>query len=299
MNEFVKSLLFKFQVFRDLREGRKLRGEREQGLFPLFIDYELRSTPRYGHGKAPHPELFEILNADRNKYAESLGKFLQFKCALETIPLDQPEDLSMPYWRNGFFGGLDAVTLYAFLTLNNPRLYLEIGSGNSTKFARKAIEDQHLETRIISIDPHPRAEIDRLCDAVRRERLEETDLSIFNTLAVGDILFVDGSHRAFMNSDVSVIFLEVLPRLKSGVLVYIDDIYLPFDYPPEWISRYYSEQYLLAVLLLAGGTRYEVVLPCLFVSDDAELIKILYPLSKDGPLTEVTGWGKGFWLRVC
>ena len=204
----------------------------------------------------------------------------------------------MPYWRNDYLGGLDPVTLYAFLSLNNPRVYLEIGSGNSTKFARKAIEDQHLQTRILSIDPHPRAEIDRLCDAVRRERLEETDLSIFNTLASGDILFVDGSHRVLMNSDVTVVFLEILPRLRPGVLVYIDDIYLPLDYPPEWIARNYSEQYLLAVLLLAGATRYEIVLPCGFVSDDAELMKILDPLWNDGPLAEAAGSGNGFWLRI-
>ena len=40
------------------------------------------------------------------------------------------------------------------------RQMLEIGSGNSTKFARRAIRDHRLCTRITSIDPHPRAEID-------------------------------------------------------------------------------------------------------------------------------------------
>ena len=96
MNAFAKSLLLKFQVFRDLREGRELRGRREYGIFPLFIDYEIRSTPRYGHGKSPHPELFEILSAGRVKYAECMVRFLQFKSALETIPLDQPEDPACP-----------------------------------------------------------------------------------------------------------------------------------------------------------------------------------------------------------
>jgi len=60
---------------------------------------------------------------------------------------------------------------------------------------------------------------------------------------------VDNSHRCFQNSDVTVVFLDVLPRLRSGVIIYIDDVYLPYDYPPEWSMRYYSEQYLLAVVV--------------------------------------------------
>jgi hypothetical protein len=60
---------------------------------------------------------------------------------------------------------------------------------------------------------------------------------------------------------VTVFFLEVLPRLRPGVVVHIHDMFLPFDYPGVWKDRYYSEQYLLAVYLLAGGPHVEVVLP--------------------------------------
>lgn len=299
MNQFVKSLLLKFAVFRDLREGRGLRLSREHpGSFPLYLEYEVHSTPRYGYNKPPHPELFEILNANREKYAQILREFLPFKSSLETITLHEPENRDMPYWLNGAFQGIDAISLYAFVSLNNPRFFIEIGSGNSTKFVRKAIRDRHLQTRIISIDPYPAPDTHRVCDELVRAPLEETDLAVFDTLASDDILLVDGSHRVFMNSDVTVTFLEVLPRLKPGVLVYIDDIFLPLDYPPEWIPRYFSEQYLLAVLLLAGTKRYEVVLPCCFVAYDPELTKILEPLFREGPLAGRKAWGKGFWLRV-
>jgi hypothetical protein len=161
------------------------------------------------------------------------------------------------------------------------------------------VDDHGLKTRIISIDPRPRAEIDALCHEVRREPLEDTDLEVFGRLGAGDILFVDGSHRVFMNSDVAAVFLDVLPRLPSGVLVYIDDIYLPLDYPPDWIPRYYSEQYLLATLLLAGSPRYEVVLPCHFVVNDPDLRRVLDPLWGAGPLAEAAACGgNGFWLRI-
>jgi hypothetical protein len=164
-------------------------------------------------------------------------------------------------------------------------------------FMKKAVDDHGLQTRLVSIDPHPRAEIDGLCDEVRREALEDTDLTVFEGLAAGDILFVDGSHRVFMNSDVCVIFLEVLPKLAPGVLIYIDDIYLPYDYPIEWCSRYYSEQYLLAVLLLAETDRYDVVLPCTFIERDSSLQQILQPLWS-GTIADGFAPGNGFWLKT-
>lgn len=294
MNRLLKSVLLKFELFRDLREGRSVRIKREHGVFLLFLDYEVRSVPRYGHGKPAHAELFEIFNRNRSDYAETLRQFLKFKDKLQQIPVHQPEDLGMPYWHNRFFEGLDAVSLYSIASLRNPQTYIEVGSGNSTKFMRKAIQDNGLRTRIISIDPRPRADIDQLCDEMRRGPLEQTDLTVFANLVAGDILFVDGSHRTFMNSDVSVVFLDVLPKLPPGVLIYIDDVYLPFDYPPEWISRYYSEQYLLAALLLAEGERFEVFLPCTFIEQDPELQRILDPLWK--PIAGAAVPGHGFWL---
>jgi hypothetical protein len=42
-----------------------------------------------------------------------------------------------------------------------------------------------------------------------------------------------------------------------GVLVHVHDIFIPFDYPPAYQRRLYSEQYLLFALL-AGGDRFRV-----------------------------------------
>lgn len=54
------------------------------------------------------------------------------------------------------------------LAAGNPATYLEVGSGNSTRFARRAITVHGLRTRIVSIDPEPRAVVDELCDEVVR-----------------------------------------------------------------------------------------------------------------------------------
>jgi hypothetical protein len=290
----LRAPLLRLQVFRDLREGRLLRLHRQhRSGFPILLDYEVRSVPRYGYGKPPHPGLLQVIDAGRQRYAATIRGFLEYREALVRIPREPPGDPTVPHWGNGYFLGLDAVALYAFAAEQNPRTYLEIGSGHSTRFLRRAVRDQGLRTRVVSIDPHPRAEIDRLCDEIHRQGLEEMDLEPFRALAAGDILFVDGSHRVFMNSDVTVLFLDVLPSLPGGVLVYIDDIYLPYDYPPDWIERYYSEQYLLAVLLLADPDRYEIVLPSTFIERDPELRTLVDPLR---PIA--SGPGNGFWLRT-
>ena len=156
-------------------------------------------------------------------------------------------------WENDYWGSLDAVWQVAALRDRDPRRYVEVGSGSSTLFARRAIDDFGLRTRITSIDPSPRREVDDACDEVVRQSLELTDLSVFEGLSSGDVVLVDGSHVVSMNSDAVVFFLEVLPALPAGVLVGIDDVYLPWDYHPTWVRRGYGEQYLLAAYLLGGG----------------------------------------------
>ncbi|MEW6696864.1 MAG: class I SAM-dependent methyltransferase [Bacillota bacterium] len=265
----------------------------------IFLDYPVNPEPRYGYGKPPHPELTEILNRNAAVYQQYLKSFLQYKDDLVRIPKTQSSPTAAePAWINGWLPGLDSVAIYGFLALHNPQRYFEIGSGNSTKFARRAIQDHGLQTKIISVDPHPRAEIDALCDTVIRQPVEQADLSVFQELEAGDILFVDHSHRSFTNSDATVVFLEILPRLKPGVLVEFHDILLPFDYPPEWKQRFYNEQYLLACYLLAEGSRFETILPNLFISRHIELNKILSPLWEAPEMQGVETHGGSFWIRM-
>lgn len=235
--------------------------------YPVILEYPINPRPRWGHGKPPHAELHGALQKRDADYEAILRSFERFKPWLSDIAQEDTTP-SEPVWNNSYFSALDAIALYGMLGLHNPSHYLEIGSGHSTKFARRAIRDLKLRTRITSVDPAPRAEIDPICDDLVRKPVEDVPVEFLTALQPGDVLFVDNSHRVFMNSDVTFLFLEVLPRLASGVMVHVHDICLPYDYPPSWAKRHYSEQYLLAAFLVAECPWIEVLLPNAYVSHE-------------------------------
>lgn len=259
-------------------------------------DHHQRVLPRYGYGKPAHGRLLEIIGRDRDAYRARLESFLSYKEDLLRIPLD-PENAESPHWNNIYFCGLDAVALYGLLASTNPARYVEVGSGNSTKFARRAIRDHGLRTRITSIDPAPRQEVDAICDRVIRAPLEDADLTVFDEIESGDIVFFDGSHQALPNSDVTVAFLEVLPRLPSGTLVEFHDITIPWDYPQFFIDMRYSEQYMLAAHLLAHPAA-DIVLPNWFISTTPELHHVLDPIWDQFTWSASATNGLSFWMRV-
>jgi hypothetical protein len=265
----------------------------------LFLDYRVQFQPRYGHGKPPHPELYSIIDKQRNNYVEFLRIALSYKSFIHTIlPSGKEQDPQKPIWNNGFLPGLDIIGIYTLIAHFKPQHYLEIGSGNSTKVAFKAKQEQSPATRITSIDPMPRVEIDTLSDKVIRKPFEATDLTLIEALRENDILFVDNSHRILPNSDAMVFFMEILPRLKKGVIVHIHDIYLPYDYPQDMCDRFYSEQYGLAFYLLANPEKFEVLLPNYFISEDAHLSSFISPMWDHPNLKGVERHGGSFWLRI-
>jgi hypothetical protein len=264
----------------------------------ITLDYPIRPTPRWGHGRPPHQRLHRILNRGRERYRQHVGDIVALAPGLRAIPLRQSHDDALaPAWLNPWFSGLDLAALYMFVARYRPARYIEIGSGWTTRIARRAARDAGSDLHITSIDPQPRAEVDSLCDVVVRRAAEDVDWTLIGDLSAGDILFLDSSHRVFTNSDCVIFSLEILPALKPGVLVHLHDIFLPYDYPPEWNDRYYSEQYLLAAWLLAEGSRFSVELPNMFVSLDPDLRDGLSPLW-NGELAGVQRHGGSFWLRT-
>ncbi|MBD1869400.1 class I SAM-dependent methyltransferase [Cyanobacteria bacterium FACHB-471] len=266
----------------------------------ITLDYPVNPQPRYGYGKPPHAKLHELIDKRRQSYKEVLNLFLKYESDLLKLPkVPDPDNLKEPAWINSWIPGSDSTALYCLLRLCNPGQYFEIGSGNSTKFARRAITDGNLRTKIFSFDPQPRDEVNSICDSMVRKPIEDVDVSIFEQLEEGDFLFVDNSHRLFMNSDVAVVFLDILPRLKRGIFVEFHDVFLPFDYPPQWKDRHYSEQYMLAAYLLAEGKKFDVLLPNAFVGVDPELSNILLPLWKKLEIdASVARHGSSFWIRT-
>lgn len=260
-------------AMRNLREigaagYRRLRPRAEpepaEPLFTIELEYPVDPVPRYGWGRPSHPQLASLLDSGAAHYNATLKSFNQFADPLARIPLESTSPTGA-FWNNHWFQGLDIVALYSLLAQRDPGICLEIGAGFSTRIARRAIQDHGLRTRIVSIDPEPRSPVADIADEHIRSGLQDVDLQIFDTLGAGDMLLFDGSHRVLTNSDVTVLFTEVLPRLAAGVLVEVHDIFLPWDYRPDWSDRWYSEQYLLAGWLL-GGSRLRVVLPSFYLS---------------------------------
>jgi hypothetical protein len=269
--------------------------DRVDGQTRIALDYvpSAVSAPRYGWGRPPHPDLVRLLDQYRDDYAKAVNGLLPFVPDLAKISLDEQVDDPL-FWRNGYCSGLDAASIYGFLRTLQPDTYLEIGSGFSTLFADRARRDGGASTRIVSIDPAPRTEVAAVCDVVVRRPLEQVDLSALPALHSGDIVFVDGSHRVFESSDVVVAFLELVPSLPTGITLGVDDVMLPFSYPPDWMDRFYSEQYLLAAYLLGGAGRLRPLLPNYYLSR--------YPLRKEQelwsrpPLNNVNPQGTAMWF---
>jgi hypothetical protein len=235
--------------------------------------------------------------AGNERYRIFLQDSLCFHKNFRRIPVNEGDRASdtEPFWLNDWFSALDAISLYTMLARCQPRTFIEIGSGNSTRFARRAVSDLGLPTRLCSIDPMPRAEIDTLCDEIIRQPFQDVDLGVFDTLEPGDIAFLDGSHRVFQNSDATVFLTEVVPSLAPGVVIGIHDIFLPEDYPPVWLRRYYSEQYLLSCYLM-GGDIAEILCPVHHIGRTPELVSVLDPIWMDAALPGLWKTGGMFWF---
>ena len=271
----------------------------EQGVHEFtMVDYPYRAVVRYGAGRPAHPELAAIIGQGRNRYRALLDAWAPLQPDFADVPRGGSYETLTPFWFNSWFSPLDAIALTGFLRTENPRLMVEIGSGVSTKYARRAVSRYGLRTRLVSIDPQPRNDIDQLCDQVIRKPLELCGTDMFDVLEPGDIFFLDSSHRSFQGSDVTVFFLEILPRLKPGVIVHIHDIYLPYDYIAGHLPRLWNEQYLLASALLFGAERFEILFPSWFVGRDPDLMAHAEALFRKGPMAPVDLYGASFWMKM-
>lgn len=154
---------------------------------------------------------------------------------------------------NDYFAACDAAVLYLMVRHWRPNRIVEVGCGNSTRISRQAIRDGHLATELTAIDPEPRIDIEGMIDRFERKIVEEVDEAVFGSLASGDFLFIDSSHKAFVGNDVAYLFCKIIPKLKPGVIVHVHDIFLPYDYPPSLALEYpdWGEQYVMHALTYA------------------------------------------------
>jgi predicted O-methyltransferase YrrM len=162
------------------------------------------------------------------------------------------------YFGNASFESVDAEVLYCMIRHFKPSKVIEIGSGFSTLLIAQASrynrkEGKDLELNVI--DPYPMKMIENIPEisSLIKKRVQEIDFGFFQQLGSGDVLFIDSSHVVKIGSDVNYLYLEMLPRLKEGVVVHAHDIFIPMEYPEDWILRehtFWTEQYLLQAFLI-------------------------------------------------
>jgi hypothetical protein len=169
------------------------------------------------------------------------------------------------------YPAFDARTLYYSIREHKPAKYLEVGSGLSTYYASLAAGQNAAEgspMSITCIEPYP-------YDALRTLEgfdliegfVQDVPVGRFEELESGDVLFIDSSHALKIDSDVAYLFLEVLPRVKPGVLVHIHDVPFPYNvpYPADtWIfgerAPVYWNEAMVVQAFLAFNSAFEVQL---------------------------------------
>ncbi|MGH8674339.1 MAG: class I SAM-dependent methyltransferase [Burkholderiales bacterium] len=177
---------------------------------------------------------------------EQLACIERYAPALESLGTEPPP---APRWTQDWFPRLDAAAAYTMVRRFRPRRIVEVGSGHSTRFLARAASDGATGTKIIAIDPAPRATLAGLDIEWLRMRVQEVGDRPFASLGEGDFLVIDSSHVMAPGSDVELLLERVLPALPAGVHVHFHDIFLPNDYPKAWAWRRYSEQVGVASLL--------------------------------------------------
>ncbi|WP_050478660.1 class I SAM-dependent methyltransferase [Herbaspirillum rhizosphaerae] len=171
-------------------------------------------------------------------------------------PVAQPNDPARYFYNNDQFPLPDAEFLYAALQHFRPKKLIEVGSGFSSLVTAE-VNRTHFNNAIefSCIEPYPRQFLIDGVDGISqlvRQRVEEVETGFFDRLDAGDILFIDSSHVSKVGSDVNYLFFEILPRLRPGVIVHIHDIFLPDEYPKNWMidqGRNWNEQYLVRAFL--------------------------------------------------
>jgi Methyltransferase domain len=203
------------------------------------------------------------------------------------------------YAQNPSYTMADATALYAMVRRLRPRRVVELGSGHSTLVTAQALRENAADrgaAQLEVFDPFPSVVGDELPGLTRLERIgaQGVPLQTFETLEAGDILFVDTTHTVKVGSDVNFIVLEVLPRLAPGVVVHLHDIFLPYEYPRQWLEDYglyWTEQYLVQAFLQCNSG-YEVLAALHALQRDRRdaMAELLSPAVADWP-------GGAFWMR--
>lgn len=163
------------------------------------------------------------------------------------------------HFKNSSFGLGDGSILRAMLYHYRPSRIIEVGSGFSSACMLDTIDRHGIDdVDITIIDPYPERLRKILKNDLSRIRLidkpvQDVPLELFAELGKNDLLFIDSTHVLKTGSDVHYELTEILPVLKSGVIIHFHDIQFPFEYPDAWIFQdnlSWNEAYALHTFLM-------------------------------------------------
>ncbi len=225
-------------------------------------DERIRKLRKQGHWA--EPKYMQGLELEDERWLKFLrDTCLPFRADYEKFAINPNGDATQYFLDNGWFGSVDAEMLYSIVRSLEPANIIEVGSGFSTRVMRRAIKEGELRSKVTSIDPHPNTTVEPYSDEYIKSAVEDVALQrIVDALDANDILFIDSSHCVTTGGDIPYLFLEILPRLKRGVLIHIHDIFLPMDYPVQWVvdNWGWTEQYLVHAFLCFNNA-FEILWP--------------------------------------
>jgi predicted O-methyltransferase YrrM len=231
---------------------------------------------------------------------EQLATLAAVKEFYSDLPFGESKQEGFRYhYNNPSYCYSDGIFLNGMIRHLKPRRVIEIGSGYTSAMFLDTNERWFGNSIDLTfIEPYPdllysllkEGDLERV--HVHPTRLQDVDLSVFQALDPGDILFIDSTHVSRVGSDVNTLFFRVLPLLKPGVYVHFHDIFYPFEYPKVWIleGRAWNEIYLLRAFL-AHNQAFRVVM-------FNHYLEIKHPefFEKNMPLCLKNGGGS-IWLR--
>jgi len=181
------------------------------------------------------------------------------------------------------FGYIEAQALHGVIRHLKPSRIIEVGAGVSTACMLDALVRNEREgagrCEMVAIEPYPREWLRRAPVRLIERPVQEVELARFEALGAGDLLFIDSSHTVKVGSDVNHLILEVLPRLRRGVIVHFHDIYLPYGFPRDALATLsHPQETALLQAFLIGNPNVRILFSLSMLHyDRREVLKRVFP----------------------
>lgn len=210
------------------------------------------------------------------------------------------------------FGPIESQALHCIVRSLAPGRLTEVGSGVSTMVSLAASQQNRLEgrgdTAITCVEPFPHQALRRAEGITLVPELAQSAPSeIFEELESGDVLFLDSTHAVKTGSELTRLYLEILPALRPGVVVHIHDICLPYAYCPDILHSLFDwQESALVAALITDNPRLKVLacMSALHHGRAAELCQMFpdyRPCAMESGLSEPDAPGhfpSSLWLTV-